>query len=359
VADEFGGVTIYNRLKEGLSVHGLTKKITFIGFIALLLLASAGAQATVNPFKKTKDLSFGPGVAWYEHQGAVIKSGAERDGADTNYYHVNINPQRLLLRLGRNDPSGELQDTRSLPNLDIVDVLLDGQRLPQFDWCLNNQQTPGRMLKQNAVVINDICVNAGGGGDFIIRLDEQSKTRLNAARTLSFIIEPYGRPVRLDYSMAGFSALMEKVARPEPVQAAQPVAPPRPAVKAPVPKPVAKPKPVKMCSAKPPADFSSAISAISYPCNDNAKKQDAEQRIAKQVAQEKQKMAQELQRAREEELARQQAIETEKRAAEWQAQQDALWIKRCQRHWEKGTSPCYCEKYLDQAPPGVTNTCGE
>lgn len=359
MVDEFGGVTIYNWFKEGLSVHGLTKKFTSIGIAALFLIVSAGAQATVNPFKKTKDLSFGTDVAWYEHDGAVIKSGAERDGADTNYYHVNISPQRLLLRLGRNDPSGELADTRSLPNLDIVDVLLDGQRLPQFDWCLNNQQTPGRMLKQNAVVINDICVNAGGGGDFIIRLDEQSKTRLKMVRTLSFIIEPYGRPVRLDYSMAGFSALMAKLDRPEPVQAAQPVAPPRPAVKAPAPKPVAKPKPVKMCSAKPPSDFSSAVNAISYPCNDSAKKQDAEQRIAKQVAQEKQKMAQELKRAREEELARQQAIETEKRAAEWQAQQDALWIKRCQRHWDKGTSPCYCEKYLDQAPPGVTNTCGE
>lgn len=340
-------------------MHGLSKIIISIGFTALFLLASVSAQAAVNPFKKTKDLSFGSEVAWYEHQGAVIKSGAERDGADTNYYHVNISPQRLLLRLGRNDPSGELADTRSLPNLDIVDVLLDGQRLPQFDWCLNNQQTPGRMLKQNAVVINDICVNAGGSGDFIMRLDEQSKTRLKTARTLSFIIEPYGRPVRLDYSMAGFSALMAKLERPDPVPTARPATPPKPAVKAPAPKPVAKPKPVKMCSAKPPADFSSAISAISYPCNDNAKKQDAEQRIAQRVAQEKKAMALELQRAREEELARQQSIETEKRAAEWQAQQDALWIKRCQRHWAKGSSPCYCEEYLDQAPPGVTNTCGQ
>ncbi len=338
-------------------MHGLTKKITSIGFIGLLLLASASVQAAINPFKKTKDLSFGADVAWYEHDGAVIKSGAERDGADTNYYHVNINKQRLLLRLGRNDPSGELADTRSLPNLDIVDVLLDGQRLPLFDWCLNNQQNPGRALRQNAVVINDICVNAGGSGDFIIRLDEQSKARLKAARTLSFIVEPYGRPVRLDYSMAGFSPLMAKVDRPEPVQAVQPVAPPRPVVKAPAPRP--KPKPVKMCDAKPPADFSSAISAISYPCNDNGKKQAAEKRIAQQVAQEKKEMALELKRAREEELARQQSIETEKRAAEWQAQQDALWVKRCQRHWAKGSSPCYCENYLDQAPAGVTNTCGE
>lgn len=343
---------------EGLSVHGLTKKITSISFTALFLLASAGVQASVNPFKKTRDLSFGAEVVWYEHQGAVIKSGAERDGADTNYYHVNIDKQRLLLRLGRNDPSGELADTRSLPNLDIVDVQLDGQRLPLFDWCLTNQQTPGRALKQNAVVINDVCVNAGGSGDFIIQLDEQSRARLKTARTLSFIIEPYGRPVRLDYSMEGFSGLIAKVDRPEPVQPPRAVATPRPAVKAPAPKAVARPKPVKMCSAKPPADFSSAIGVISYPCNDNAKKQAAEKRIAQQVAQEKQKMADELRRAREEELARQQAVETEKRAAEWQVQQDALWIKRCQRHWAKGTSPCYCEKYLDQAPPGVTNTCG-
>lgn len=70
-------------------------------------------------------------------------------------------------------------------------------------------------------------------------------------------------------------------------------------------------------------------------------------------------MALELERAKQEELARQKAIETNKRAQEWEAQQDAIWIKRCQRHWKKGTSPCYCEKYLDQAPVGVSNTCGQ
>lgn len=349
------------RLKEGLSVRGLTRKLITTSFISLMIVISSISHAGVNPFKKSKDLLFGTDVPWYENAGAVIKSGAERDGSDTNYYHVNIDKHRLLLRLGKNDPSGELVNTRYLDTLAIVDVLADGSRLPIFDWCLNNQQNLTRTLQQNAVVVNDTCINAGGGGDFVINLDPQAKKALKSAKVLSFVIEPYGRPLKLSYSMDGFTELMAKVERP--VVIARPAVASAPVVKAPPkPKPVAKPaktKPVKMCYANAPADFKSAVPAIAYPCKDAAKKADAESKITARVKNEKKKMALELERAKQEELARQKAIETNKRAQEWEAQQDAIWIKRCQRHWKKGTSPCYCEKYLDQAPVGVSNTCGQ
>ena len=57
--------------------------------------------------------------------------------------------------------------------------------------------------------------------------------------------------------------------------------------------------------------------------------------------------------------ARKVAVEKSKLEKEWEAKQEAMWVSRCQKHWVKGESPCYCEKYLDKAPPGVKNTCGQ
>ena len=236
-------------------MQGLTRKIFSASLLSLLFIISGASQANVNPFKKSKDLNFGDDVPWYENAGAIIKSGAERSGSDTNYYHLNIDKFRLLLRMGKNDPSGELINTRTLDKLAIADVKVDGRRLPVFDWCLNNQQNPTRTLTQNAVVVNDTCINAGGGGDFVINLDKPTKQLLKIARKLEFIVEPYGRPLRLTYSMAGFAPLMEKIDRPAPVAAPRPAPVPKPKPVVAKPKPKPKPKPVKMCYAKAPADF--------------------------------------------------------------------------------------------------------
>ena len=53
------------------------------------------------------------------------------------------------------------------------------------------------------------------------------------------------------------------------------------------------------------------------------------------------------------------ASKSSEKEAIWAAKQSAMWIKRCERHWAKGVSPCYCEKYLESAPAGVTNSCGK
>ena len=341
-------------------MDGLTSKCIIISLLSLLITVPGVSNAGLNPFKKAKNYTFGTEVPWYESRESVTKSGAVRNGADVNYFHLNVDKHRLLLRLGKNDPSGELVNTRSLGALAIAEVAADGRRLPIFDWCLSNQHSVTKKLKQNTIVANDICINADGGGDFIINLDEQTKRIIKSAKTLSFIVEPYGRPVKLSYSMSGFSELAAKLDKPVPtpvVKAPKPALPVA-AVKA-KPKPKPKPKPVKMCYSKAPADFQSAVTAIAYPCDNAAKKASASKKIKARVEQEKKKMAMELEAANREKLARQKAVENDKREIQWAIQQAEIWVKRCQKHWAKGKSPCYCEKYLDRAPEGLTSTCGK
>ncbi len=320
-----------------------------------LLMGSISVQAGINPFKKTKNYVFGNNIAWYLKEGAAVKSGSAKDGSDTLYYHLNISKDRFRLRLGKNDPGGDIENTRALGKMAIVDVLLDGRRFSQFQYCLDNQEQFNKKLKQDALVANGTCVNSGGGGDFTIELDAASRNALKAASSLELVIEPYGRPVKLKYSMAGFAGIMSKLDKPKPK--------PKPVAKAKV-KPAAKARPkikkkiVKMCLAKPPADFKSAVRFVSYPCENKARKEKAEKSIAARVEKEKQKMAAEMARLQQEEKAREKASKSNEIEIEWAKKQAAMWIKRCEKHWVKGTSPCFCEKYLDSAPPSVTNTCG-
>lgn len=357
-------------------MRGLASKITKSVALTGLLMMAATASAEINPFKKTKNYIFDDSIKWYEKKGTAMKSGSVPDGSDINYYHLNVSKSRLLLRLSKNDPSGDLQNTRILDALAITDVSVDGSRLPVFDWCLSNQQSPGRKLKQNAVVVNDTCVNAGGGGDFIIQLDERTHHTIMNASEMEFVIEPYGRAVRLVFDLSGFAPIMGELLKPPapvaPAPAPAPVktpekprviAKPVPKPSAPVapvvkPKPKPKPKPVKMCTAQPPADLQADIKAVVYPCENVARKAAAESQIKSAVEAKRQEQAKAAAMARQEEMAKQKEVKDSKRAEEWDRKQDAMWISRCQRHWKKGRSPCYCEKYLDQAPAGVKNTCG-
>lgn len=339
---------------------GVTNKFGACVFIILLMFSSAG-NAGINPFKKSKNYTFSSNVSWYEHNNAAIKSGSARDGGDTNYYHLNIDKHRLLLRLGKNDPSGELENTRPLDSMAISDVSVDGRQLPLFAWCLENQQNPAKKLKQDAVVANDVCINAGGGGDFIINLNDETRRLLKQASKLEMTIEPYGRPVKLIYTMAGYAPIMAKINKPVVIPVVKkPVvkAPPKPLVVV-KPKPKPKPKPVKMCYARPPVDFKSAVPAMAYPCKDELKKTSAVTKISARVEHETKKMAAELKAASDEKLVRQKSVADNKREVEWDSKQDELWISRCERHWAKNRSPCYCEKYLERAPAGVNNTCGQ
>ncbi len=334
-----------------------------VGSVLCFLLVMSSTSYAANPFKKSKNYSFGSDVVWYENNDAAIKSGAVRNGSNTNYYHLIINKYQLLLRLGKNDPSGELENTRLLDSLSIIEVKADDQRLPLFNWCLQNQQNPGRKLKQNAIVANDVCINAGGGGDFVIFLDDETQNILKQAKQLEFTVEPYARPVKIVFSLSGYAPIMAQINKPiTPPIVKKPVAKPVPVVvvkSKPKPKPKVKtqPKPVKMCSVKAPADFKSAVSAVSYPCKNKVKKTKAEAKVAAAVKQEKKKMAAELQAVKDKELIKQKTLEDKKRDIDWDNKQTALWVSRCQRHWAKNTSPCYCQKYIERAPAGTKDTC--
>jgi len=321
--------------------------------LAGVSLGSLSASATTNPFKKTKDNQFNDSIAWYFKDGAAIKSGSEQDGGDMLYYHLNINKNQLRLRFGKNDPSGELENTRSFDELEIIDVTVDGQRLNRFQWCLDNQSQIAASLKQNSLVVNGTCVNAGGG-DFIIALDDETRERLMKARNIEFVTAPYGRPVRLSYTMTGFAKGYGTIIAPPP-PVPQHVAPPV------VEAPKAEPKPViKTCFAEAPEELRNVVKSIAYICDDKAKKASAEATIQSQASAEKKK--------RKEAEAEHQRLEAEKKKEEsqlksvesdWEKKQAEMWVDRCQKHWGKGTSPCYCAPYIDRAPAGVVNTCAK
>jgi len=405
--------------------------------LGLSFVFGSNSNARVNPFKKFKQYDFGMGLSWYIANDAAMKSGSVRDGSDINYYHININNNRLLLRLGKNDPSGELKNTRRLANMSIAEVKVDGRRLALFDWCLNHQYDLSRKLMQNTVVVNDICLNAGGGGDFIIKLDDETRNILKSASEIEFVIEPYGRPIQIIFNLQGYAPLIAKInkrqvapkldieskkkpqhepvivessqlkqviveapkplhvdksavakasvkkVQPKPVKStkpkksksknskAKPVVvkkvnsqPKSVAVKAEPkikkktnPVVVNTPKPIKMCYAKAPVDFRSAVPALKYPCNDKEKKEQAENNIKGSVKYEKRKIANELKAAKRSFLLRQKENQKTKRSVEWESEQTTMWVSRCKRHWARNRSPCYCEKYLKHAPRGVKNTC--
>ncbi|MBI3187301.1 MAG: hypothetical protein HYZ31_05425 [Gammaproteobacteria bacterium] len=322
-----------------------------------LLLSPFLASAAVNPFKKTKDYQFSDSVAWYFKDGAAIKSGSEPDGGDILYYHLNINKNQLRLRFGKNDPSGELENTRVFDDLEIIDVTIDGQRLNRFQWCLDNQSQLTTTLKQNSIVANGACVNSGGG-DFTIGLDDETRDQLKKARTIEFIASPYGRPVRLTYTMSGFAKGYAAIIAPPP-PAPAPV--PAPVVEAAKPDPKPEPKQVvKTCYAEAPDDMKGAVKSIAYLCDDKAKKTSAEATIQSQVATERRKQKEveaERQRAEASKMKEEAALKTVE--SEWDKRQTEIWVERCQKHWTKGVSPCYCAPYIDKAPAGVENTCGK
>lgn len=325
-------------------------RLSFFLVISLIFIGISSSFAAVNPFKKTVDYVFEDKFAWYFKDGEVIKSGRVSEGANSLFYHLNINKERLRLRFSQNDPSGELPNTRMLDNLVIDDVLIDGQRLARFQWCLDNQEGAGPSLAQYARTPNNTCVNSDG--DFIIQLNAETKDQLATAQYVEFVVEPYGRPIRLVYGMGGYAAALSELEKPEPVVEVKPVE-----------KAIAKPKVSvvtkveKTCEAKPPAAMESKINLIKYPCSDANKKAAAIKQMNTEVAQYKQKQLAEEQKKQEIRAAVKKPVAVTEREQEWEARQQEIWLSRCKKHWERGASPCYCEKFLSLAPAGVKNTC--
>jgi len=319
------------------------------------------SYASNNPFKKDKAYHFGSDVTWHKKADTAVKSGQVRGRNETLYFHLTVNEKQLKLRLSKNDISGDILNSRHLQNLTIKDIRLDERRLAVFQWCLDNQERPSRYLKQYAFVPSDTCINADG--DVIIQLDKNTRNSLQRAKQITFVLEPFSREETVSFDLQGLDTIMAKIKPP--VVVAKPVkkvfvvhkknlkqVKPRPKkVVVPLKKP-------KICHAKPPAEFKQQVKSIAYPCNNKTKKSKAHAVIAAKVAAEKEKIAK-LEAEKEKRLEMQRVVDEEdaRREEEWAIKQKARWIARCQKHWAKGTSPCFCKKYIKEAPTGVKNTC--
>ena len=320
----------------------------FMGLISLSLSIQAA-----NPFQKTIDFEFPDSVSWsLIKKDTAVKTGEAKDGSNILFFHLSINKKQLKLRFSKNDPTGQVINSRSLNSLVIKDVLVNGKRLPLFHWCINNQNAESDKFKQGTPVSRNGCINEDG--DFIINLDNKSQQLLKNAQTLEFVTEPFRRTEKLKFGMAGYVAIMKKLKKPAPVIPVKVT--PKPVLK----QKIAAKKVIKTCYARPPAEYKT-LKPVVYPCLDAAKKTAAETKINQQVMVEKKKAGLLAAEAKKKQTQKQAAkVDTaaeEKAEAEWQKRQNAIWIKRCEKHWMKRVSPCYCKAYIAHAPQGVKDTC--
>jgi len=305
-----------------------------------LTATSLSVSAGKDPFKKNKDYKFLDDSRWYKKGSNVVKAGSTKESGDTFYYHLSVNSKQMRLHLGKNDPSGELKDTRQLDYMSIIEVAVDGKTLARFKWCLNNQDGASNSLKKHAKVAGSTCVNAGD--DFVIKLDGKTLKQLMSAKTVSFELEPFGDTVNLTYGMKGFAGLMKQVKKPVVAK------------KANKPKPVA--KPARTCYAKPPAEFKSSVKSMAYPCDNSGKKSAATKSVNQMVEKQRQKQAAVARQRAQANMPKHTEITSEEEL-EFERKQAERWITRCQIHWGKGVSPCYCKKYMKFAPAGVQDDC--
>lgn len=356
----------------------------------IFLLASSclstAAIAGISPFKKNKTLEFGPEIQWHLDKLSVKKTGTFVQRNDRYYYHLSINDQQLLLQLSKNDAgtgnNSAGNNSLALENLEVLDVLIDSQRLPLFQWCLDNRtsDTSYKVLNKDSRVKNDICAIDINTGKIVLNLNEESRSQITQSKTLSIDIKPGKYISHLQYDMKGFKQKLKEfnlskvkpVKPPVSVQKKPPVKS-TPVKKNPVKKPpvVAVRKKVSLCYAKAPDKFSKKIDPISYPCSNKSLKKHARKAIDDKVAQQKRAKKQEERRIKEEEeqrlatierqrlekISKKNAQETTQRETEWKEKKASLWVGRCMRHWKKGVSPCYCRPYLASAPAGTQDTC--
>lgn len=350
-------------------------KFRFTLALFLLIATTQTIAKGDNPFAKSVDIDFGTDIAWQVKNKQALKSGESSDGT---YYHLGFDGKQLRLRVGESQ-----QDTESAAkNFDqfaVEDIKVDGKRLPLFQWCLKNQERHARFLQQGLSVKKNICANQGEKGAFLMNLNQASLDRLKSGKKLSITIRPYRTSMTVNYTLADFSAMVDKLITPASVAPAAvvavPVVPAKPSLK--VAAPVTK---KQTCKIDPPAGMAS-LKPVKYICDNAASKANANKAMVghvnvekarlKKVAAEKERKrlaAQASKKKAEEEAKR---LEEEKKAeqeaiAASQLKQEAIgaeiaakMLGVCNKMWNKGEHRCYCEKYIDKAPASIqaSSTC--
>ncbi|MDH5610844.1 MAG: hypothetical protein OEY66_00100 [Gammaproteobacteria bacterium] len=314
--------------------------------------------AEANPFEKEVNVNIGSDKEWLIKDKTVTRSGSDT----SDFYHIFYDQKQLRLRI-----TGDAEDSeasaRQYQQFAVEDILVDGERLPLFQWCLINQPKHSRYLQQGLRVKQDVCVNQGEKGAFVMRLNADTLDALEKGKTLSFKIKPFRSSINVNFDISDFSEAAAKLnAKVIPVQKEQaPVT---------VEKKVVTPK---ICKANPPKDFIK-IKPVDYACDDAAAKARAEANIEAVVTKERElkaKLIAENERKRKEEEAAKKAKElADIKAKEMQAALEASaaaaekemnaeitskMLAVCEKKWAKGEHRCYCEKYIDKAPAGIVS----
>jgi hypothetical protein len=352
-------------------------------FICLAMLITSGQVIADgnNPFNKAVKVTAGHDVAWKFGEQTATKSVKGNDGT---WYHLFYDGLRLRLRL-----TGSAEDSqygaRQFEGFAIYDVRVDGKRLDVFQWCLNNQTKHSRYLEQGLSVRNDVCQNLGAQGTFVMRLTKETIAALENGASIEYEIKPYRTTVEVKFSIDNFDRVGEEFARQQEqklaasraeeeralaeaeakanAKAKAAAALTAPAVAAPSPKPLSKPK----CKIQPPKGFSE-IAAIAYDCDNVSARVNAQASIdlkVEEIEKRRKKAAAEAERKRKEQeaarLAREEAMKKEQEVlAESAAIQAELssditkkMIAVCEKSWLQGEHRCYCQKYIEYAPPGI------
>ena len=343
------------------------KQRFFIALAAFCLSASVIARSNDNPFEKGASVDIGSDAAW-----VIADKTATRSGSDSGtFYHLLYDRKQLRLRI-TDSAQDSAAAAKHYDQFAVNDVLLDGKRLPVFQWCLNNQDRHKRFLQQGLTVKKGVCKNQGEVGVFTMRLNVATLDMLKKGKKLTYDLKPYRSDIEVTFDMSDFSDVVAKLNS----GGAVPVAA-KPQAK---PAPVATAKPAKKCKASPPAGFAE-VKAVEYNCGDAAAKTKAttsvnaavskERESRKAIAAEREKKRLAAEKAKATELTTQKAA-AEKLAAEQAAlaastaQQQALnseitdkMLAVCKKKWDKGEHRCYCEKYIEHAPKSIqeSSTC--
>jgi hypothetical protein len=319
-----------------------------------------------NPFAKTESLNIGKNVIWEIDKQAVQARKTINDGKGT-YYHLQFDNKQLELLIS-SDAKG--LKPKKFSQLEVKNVIIDGQQNPLFRWCLNNQQRHNRFLQQGLEVSKNICKVDGDTGSFVMRLNKSTLLSLQQGAQLLILLKPFRTPLELHYDISDFKTMYITLnAKPEPAAAVEVPA------KVVVEKPeiairVAK----KKCWARPPEKYKN-IKSVEYDCDNAKDKKDAKVRVKKQVDQDiarQQKL--EAERKKQQKLAEQKKQKelAEKRKQEELLQAEAAaiaaseakqaaigdeiavkMVKFCEKFWSKGEHRCYCQKYIEYAPGDI------
>ncbi len=339
----------------------------FIASLFIILSASFNASAmnSNNPFAKNESLNVGKDVSWIIDKEAVNATKTAIDAKST-YYHLQFDNKQIKLSISTDEQG---LNTKSFNQLEIKNVKIDGKQVPLFKWCLANQQRHSRFLQQGLTVKKDICSIDGAAGSFVMRLNKDTLSSLQAGSRLSIMLKPFRTPLDLNYDISDFKDMYIALnARPEPAVANKETAL------------AAVTKKVTKCWAGAPPQYKN-INSVEYDCDDAADKSKAEAKISALVNNEKdlqKKLAAERQRqlklAEEKKqkalalkLEKEKALQAEAAAiAASQAKQAQLsdeitqkMVSVCKKYWDKGEHRCYCQKYIEYAPSSIqsNSTC--